>query len=75
MIRMGPEITKTSTGRTLDITEVLKQWLVEFASPDGRILPLSKIKAIPVQRLKAVGLQTKAKAEILSQDWSKVTNL
>jgi integrase len=62
MIRMGPEITKTSTGRTLDIPDVLAQWLKEFASPDGKILPLCKIKAIPKKRQKVVGLETKQNA-------------
>jgi integrase len=62
MIRMGPEITKTSTGRTLDIPDVLAQWLKEFASPGGKILPLSKIKAIPRKRQKVVGLETKQNA-------------
>ena len=40
MIRLSPEITKTRTGRTIDITENLEAWLREFGgNPEDSIFP------------------------------------
>ena len=62
MIRLGPEITKTRTGRTLDIPECLKQWLKEFGPQAGPIVPTHKIESLDEARLKACGVETKQNA-------------
>jgi len=62
MIRLGPEITKTRTGRALDIPENLMAWLKEFGPQEGPIVPTHKIHGIDEDRLKACGVKTKQNA-------------
>jgi site-specific recombinase XerD len=63
MIRLGPEITKTRTGRTLDISDNLAEWLKEFGGkPEESIFPRSKVFPLPEEKLKAAGVTTKSNA-------------
>jgi integrase len=62
MIRMSPEITKTSTGRTLDIPSNLVAWLKEFGAGDGPLLDRAKVPTLPAERLKECGVGTKQNA-------------
>lgn len=62
MIRMSPEITKTSAGRTLDMPDNLVAWLKEFGASNGPLLTLAKVPTLPVERLKECGVETKQNA-------------
>jgi hypothetical protein len=62
MIRLSPEITKTRTGRTLDITPNLEAWLKEFGPKDGPLVATHKIHPPDADLLKALGVQTKDNA-------------
>jgi hypothetical protein len=61
MIRLGPEITKTRTGRTLDIPANLEAWLTEFGK-EGAIFPHSKVQPLCGDKLKAAGVKPKSNA-------------
>jgi hypothetical protein len=63
MIRLAPEITKTRTGRTLDIPDNLAAWLKEFGGKnEDSIFPRSKVLPLSDEKLKAVGVTTKSNA-------------
>jgi hypothetical protein len=63
MIRLGPEITKTRTGRTIDIPDNLAAWLQEFGGKsEDSIFPRSKVFPLAEEKLKAVGVTTKSNA-------------
>ena len=62
MIRFGPEITKTRTGRALDIPPNLEVWLREFAPQEGPIVATHKIHPPDDQSLKKFGVVTKDNA-------------
>jgi len=61
MIRLGPEITKTGAGRTLEIGDALMAWLKEFYK-EGPIYPMTKMSAPKEDLLKEVGLTLKNNA-------------
>jgi integrase len=63
MIRMGPEITKTNTGRALDITENFAAWLdVAWDGRQGRLLSNHNLLDEFKPRLKEVGVEPKQNA-------------
>ncbi len=63
MIRLSPEITKTRTGRTIDIPDNLAAWLKEFGGKnEDSIFPRSKVLPLSDEKLKAVGVTTKSNA-------------
>jgi integrase len=62
MIRLSPEITKTRTGRTLDITPNLEAWLKEFGPEDGPLVATHKIHPPDADLLKTLGVATKDNA-------------
>jgi integrase len=62
MIRLSPEITKTRTGRTLDIAPNLEAWLKEFAPENGPIVETHKIHSPDAATLKTLGVATKDNA-------------
>jgi hypothetical protein len=62
LIRLGPEITKTGAGRTLDITPNLEAWLKEFAPAEGPIVETRKIHPPDKDILKTLGVETKSNA-------------
>jgi hypothetical protein len=61
MIRLGPEITKTGAGRTLEIGDALMAWLKEFYK-EGPIFPMSRTNAPSEDVLKQLGLTLKNNA-------------
>lgn len=62
MIRLGPEITKTRTGRTLDIPPNLEAWLRGFAPKEGAIVETHKIHPPDPAILAGFGVKTKDNA-------------
>lgn len=61
MIRLGPEITKTGVGRTLEIDDALMAWLKEFYE-EGPIFPMSRVKAPSKEVREQLGLVLKDNA-------------
>ena len=62
MIRLGPEITKTGTGRALNIPDNLQVWLDRFAPEKGPISKTVKINPPDKDVLKLCGVETKDNA-------------
>lgn len=62
LVRLGPEITKTGAGRTLDISTNLEAWLKAFAPAEGPIVETCKIRPPDKALLKALGVETKSNA-------------
>ena len=62
LVRLGPEITKTGAGRTLDITPNLEAWLKEFGPEDGPIVKTCRILPPDKDILTKLGVQTKSNA-------------
>lgn len=61
MIRLGPEITKTGAGRTLEIGDALMAWLKEFYNK-GPIYKLNKVNPPDDKVLTELGLRLKSNA-------------
>ena len=61
MIRLGPEITKTGAGRTLEIGDALMAWLKEFYNK-GPIYKLNKVNPPEDKVLAELGLRLKSNA-------------
>jgi hypothetical protein len=57
MIRLGPEITKTGTGRALNIPDNLQVWLDRFAPEKGPIAKIIKITPPDEAVLKLCGVE------------------
>ena len=62
MIRLGPEITKTGTGRALNIPDNLQVWLDRFAPEKGPISKTVKINPPDKDVLELCGVETKDNA-------------
>lgn len=62
MIRLDAEVTKTRTGRALDITPNLEVWLKEFAPEVGPVVATHRIRPPDAITLKALGAETKDNA-------------
>jgi len=62
LIRLGPEITKTGTGRALNIPDNLQVWLDRFAPEKGPISKTVKINPPDKDVLKLCGVETKDNA-------------
>lgn len=62
LVRLGPEITKTGAGRTLDISTNLEAWLKEFAPVEGPLVETRKIRPPDKALLKTLGVETKNNA-------------
>ena len=62
MIRLGPEITKTGTGRALNIPDNLQVWLDRFEPEKGPISKTVKINPPDKDVLKLCGVETKDNA-------------
>jgi hypothetical protein len=61
MIRLKPEITKTGSGRTLEIQDNLMAWFTEFYK-QGPIFPLTRVKPPRAEKLAALNLRLKDNA-------------
>ena len=63
MVRMGPEIAKTSTGRTLDIPENLSAWFaLAWDGRSGRLLSRGNLIDDLKSRLEKIGVESKQNA-------------